>query len=768
MRAKWFLTRISMIIGLLAIVGLSLMRTSACAAASVQSFPTLSMNTGKYMSPPPVLSTEQTNDPDNAERAFVVALDLYQKSSRTEAQLELGSTKVLGTWAYSVAQESTTSELHRSPAFAVFLGHYMRTTGWRIYTPDSQNAATYNRVLADFPPELLDAGMKAFLGLPNPTITSPLNFSGHRFPWPYGTYATITGKDADPGGPTHDSQIDFSLEAYDIIASKSGTVLFVKESSPDNHTCSNLSCYQWANVVIIRHGDGEYSWYYHLAYSSVSVSEGDTVEFGTKIGRQGRTGFATGDHLHYMASTSIPDLTRFDRSNTDQAPWPPTGTIIRVDFAEKAWSELQKGIRYQSQNQGNSGGSCSAPSLTEPGDGATLSSRTITFRWNAVSGCTFNGYTFRIKNTSDMDSGGTTLIDTGEGGMQRTETINGWDNQDLYWGVKATNAPNGASWAVRRFRINPQSSSGSWRAEYYDSQDMWWNPNNTNWHSCGEDLSGPTLDKNYGTSAPCSGMRNNGDQWVGDYRGRITFSSGTYVFYSDHDDGARLWVEGLNNNNPIMEAGGSGNTTVCNGPTGYYLDGGKNIRVVLREEGGDARIKLWWDTNTATCLPKCYSLNTSANPSGSGWIGLDPQPNCAGGYTDGTNVQLTANPYSGYSFANWSGDLSGTTSPTSITVHGNKSVTVNFNVVCYSLSTSANPSSGGSVSTNPAPNCGSRYTAGTAVQLTANPNASHSFVNWSGTSSGSATTTAVTMDSDKAVVANFAAARRIYLPLMHR
>jgi hypothetical protein len=128
MRAKFLPSlpsprRIGIIVGLVAIVGLSLMRTSACAAASVQSFPTLSMNTGKYMSPPPVLSTEQTNDPDNAERAFVVALDLYQKSSRTEAQLELGSTKVLGTWAYSVAQESTTSELHRSPAFAVFLGH---------------------------------------------------------------------------------------------------------------------------------------------------------------------------------------------------------------------------------------------------------------------------------------------------------------------------------------------------------------------------------------------------------------------------------------------------------------------------------------------------------------------------------------------------------------------------------------------------------------------------------------------------------------------
>ena len=59
-----------------------------------------------------------------------------------------------------------------------------------------------------------------------------------------------------------------------------------------------------------------------------------------------------------------------------------------------------------------------------------------------------------------MDSGGTTLIDTGEAGTQRTETINGWDNRDLYWGVRAANAPAGADWSVRRFRIQPEQRCG--------------------------------------------------------------------------------------------------------------------------------------------------------------------------------------------------------------------------------------------------------------------------------------------------------------------
>jgi len=110
---------------------------------------------------------------------------------------------------------------------------------------------------------------------------------------------------------------------------------------------------------------------------------------------------------------------------------------------------------YQWNGTPPAGGACSAPSLIEPSDGAVLSSQTITFRWNAVSGCTFNGYTFRVCTSPDVDNLSNCFIDTGEGSTQRTETITGRDYQDLYWGVRAANAPGGANWAVRRFRIEP-------------------------------------------------------------------------------------------------------------------------------------------------------------------------------------------------------------------------------------------------------------------------------------------------------------------------
>ena len=57
---------------------------------------------------------------------------------------------------------------------------------------------------------------------------------------------------------------------------------------------------------------------------------------------------------------------------------------------------------------------------------------------------------------------------------------------------------------------------------------------------------------------------------------------------------------------------------------------------------------------------------------------MHQRENCAGGYTAGTVVQLTAVPNTGYVFSSWSGDASGTSNPVSVTMDGNKSVTANM------------------------------------------------------------------------------------------
>ncbi|MCK4222573.1 MAG: hypothetical protein KAX25_06825 [Dehalococcoidia bacterium] len=73
-----------------------------------------------------------------------------------------------------------------------------------------------------------------------------------------------------------------------------------------------------------------------------------------------------------------------------------------------------------------------------------------------------------------------------------------------------------------------------------------------------------------------------------------------------------------------------------------------------------------------------YSLTTTVGPgSNGGSISLSPsQP--AGGYPEGTEVELTANPAAGHDFNCWSGDLSGSSNPATVTMNSNRAVTANF------------------------------------------------------------------------------------------
>jgi len=73
----------------------------------------------------------------------------------------------------------------------------------------------------------------------------------------------------------------------------------------------------------------------------------------------------------------------------------------------------------------------------------------------------------------------------------------------------------------------------------------------------------------------------------------------------------------------------------------------------------------------------CYTLTTNVLPAGSGTFHATAQ-NCSGGYIAGTVVQLTAIPNSGYGFASWSGDTTGTSNPVSVTMDADKNVTANM------------------------------------------------------------------------------------------
>ena len=52
------------------------------------------------------------------------------------------------------------------------------------------------------------------------------------------------------------------------------------------------------NTVVLEHGMGVHSLYYHL-HDFADIEVGDVIGKGVKIGRMGKTGYATGYHLHW-------------------------------------------------------------------------------------------------------------------------------------------------------------------------------------------------------------------------------------------------------------------------------------------------------------------------------------------------------------------------------------------------------------------------------------------------------------------------------------
>jgi hypothetical protein len=142
-----------------------------------------------------------------------------------------------------------------------------------------------------------------------------------------------------------------------------------------------------------------------------------------------------------------------------------------------------------------------------------------------------------------------------------------------------------------------------------------------------------------------------------------------------------------------------------------------------------------------------FTLTTTV--SGSGTITRNPN---ASSYASGTVVTLTATPASGQQFTGWSGDLTGTANPATITMNSNKSVTATFAPITtnFALTTVVN----GSGTITRSPNAAT-YPSGTVVTLTATPGSGQQFTGWTGDLSGTANPASLTMNSNKSVTANF-------------
>lgn len=162
-----------------------------------------------------------------------------------------------------------------------------------------------------------------------------LGDEGYLWPVPATRYISqyFTGKGSHEG-------IDIAANGdIEVVAARSGTVIAAASTvCPDNHNRDNCS-FGMGNYVQIQQNDGRYSTYMHLRYGSLTVSVGQHVNQGDKLGMMGSSGNSTGQHLHYQLTETTtkklintnPDALRYKYEITPSDTTPPTIEEVKFD-----------------------------------------------------------------------------------------------------------------------------------------------------------------------------------------------------------------------------------------------------------------------------------------------------------------------------------------------------------------------------------------------------------------------------------------------------
>ncbi len=93
---------------------------------------------------------------------------------------------------------------------------------------------------------------------------------------------------------------DYYCYGKSVIAPADGIVVQVVDHVEDNPIGDVNTMENWGNTVVIKHNDYLYSKVSHLQKGSVEVSIGQTVKFGTILGKCGNSGRSAYPHLHFQ------------------------------------------------------------------------------------------------------------------------------------------------------------------------------------------------------------------------------------------------------------------------------------------------------------------------------------------------------------------------------------------------------------------------------------------------------------------------------------
>lgn len=148
--------------------------------------------------------------------------------------------------------------------------------GRRLFIPHRKNLENFGIV-----PQAIK---KARKGRENPIVTAKKRDAKLDFLWPVEGGAVTSGFGNRRGRP-HDA-IDIAAKmGTAVLAAESGQVIFAKRFSG------------YGNLVVVKHSGEFYTVYAHN--QKILVNRGKKVKRGQKIALVGRTGRATGPHLHF-------------------------------------------------------------------------------------------------------------------------------------------------------------------------------------------------------------------------------------------------------------------------------------------------------------------------------------------------------------------------------------------------------------------------------------------------------------------------------------
>lgn len=259
------------------------------------------------------------------------------------------------------------------------------------------------------------------------------------------------------------------------------------------------------------------------------------------------------------------------------------------------------------------------------------------------------------------------------------------------------------------------------------------------------------------TTVTVSAHPNTGYTFIG-WSGDVSSSDSTIVLVMDSN---KSLIATFEQNEYSITTTVSGEGTITKSPEKESYTHGEIVKLTaepatgytFKSWGGDISssepsLEIAIDgSKTITAIFEQNLYTIAITKEGEGTITKDPDKSS---YIHGEKVTLTASASSGYTFASWSGDASGTETTIELTMDGNKDVTAKFNQNTYTVNVSSIGQ--GEVSKSPDKEA---YIEGEKVIIAATANSGFTLKAWSGDASGNSQSIELVVNSNLNVTAEF-------------